>query len=255
MSVGNPRGHLEIEGPQDSLVPANVGAPTHNGAPMDAVHPKNPLQPADQRPPRDAPRGRRGIPTHSAAPTPATRRQPTTGPPHTRANSPPPPWKRYTPATHRHSPPAGTAPGPQHAQAAATHRPADPANAIPHTTGPTQRQADTPKHHMTTPPWLRHSSPAHPAPGDPRPHATPTPHRPRTETRQEDDQETTRGCPTPPEERTRTSSSELISLGAPYTQNHSSRSILMVSSLVMCLVHGNSLVNLVRPQVTTRAKS
>ena len=28
----------------------------------------------------------------------------------------------------------------------------------------------------------------------------------------------------------------------------------MVSSPVMCLVHGNTLVNLVRPQVTTRAK-
>ena len=117
--------------------------------------------------------------------------------------APPPPWKRYTPATHRHSPPAGTAPGPQHAQEAATHRPADPANAIPRTTGPTQRWADTPKHHTTTPPWLRHSSPAHPAPGDPRPHATPTPHGPRTETRQEDDQETTRGCPTPPEDKPR----------------------------------------------------
>ena len=117
--------------------------------------------------------------------------------------APPPPWKRYTPATHRHSPPAGTAPGPQHAQEAATHRPADPANAIPRTTGPTQRWADTPKHHTTTPPWLRHSSPAHPAPGDPRPHATPTPHGPRTETRQEDDQETTRGCPTPPGDKPR----------------------------------------------------
>ena len=115
--------------------------------------------------------------------------------------APPPPWKRYTPATHRHSPAAGTAPGPQHAQAAATHRPADPANAIPHTTGPTQRRADTPKHHTTTPPWLRHSSPAHPAPGDPRPYATPTPHRPRTETHQENHQETTRGCPTPPEDK------------------------------------------------------
>ena len=78
-----------------------------------------------------------------------------------------------------------------------------PTDAIPHTTGPTQRRADTPKHHTTTPPWLRHSSPAHPAPGDPRPHATPTPHRPRTETRQEDDQETTRGCPTPPEDKPR----------------------------------------------------
>ena len=115
--------------------------------------------------------------------------------------APPPPWKRYTPATHRHSPPAGTAPGPQHAQAAPTHRPADPANAIPHTTGPTQRRADTPKHHTTTPPWLRHSSPAHPAPGDPRPYATPTPHTPRTETHQENDQGTTRGCPTPPEDK------------------------------------------------------
>ena len=115
--------------------------------------------------------------------------------------APPPPWKRYTPTTHRHSPPAGTAPGPQHAQAAATHRPADPANAIPHTNGPAQRRADTAKHHTTTPPWLRHSSPAHPAPGGPRPYATPTPHRPRTETHQENDQETTRGCPTPPEDK------------------------------------------------------
>ena len=115
--------------------------------------------------------------------------------------APLPPWKRYTPTTHRHSPPAGTAPGPQHTQAAATHRPADPASAIPHTNGPTKRRAGTPKHHTTTPPWLRHSSPAHPAPGDPRPYATPTPHRPRTETHQENDQETTRGCPTPPEDK------------------------------------------------------
>ena len=29
----------------------------------------------------------------------------------------------------------------------------------------------------------------------------------------------------------------------------------MVSLPVMCLVHGNTLVNLVSPQVTTRAKS
>ena len=29
----------------------------------------------------------------------------------------------------------------------------------------------------------------------------------------------------------------------------------MVSSPVMCLVHGNTLVNLVSPQVTTREKS
>ena len=65
------------------------GAPTHNGAPMDAVHPKNPLQPAHQRPPHDAPRGHRERPTHSEAPTPATSRQPTTGPPHTRAHRPP----------------------------------------------------------------------------------------------------------------------------------------------------------------------
>ena len=35
----------------------------------------------------------------------------------------------------------------------------------------------------------------------------------------------------------------------------SSRSILIVPSPVMCLVHGNTLVNLVNPQVTTRAKS
>ena len=126
--------------------------------------------------------------------------------------APPPPWKRYTPATHRHSAPAGAAPGPQHAQDAATHRPADPANAIacawpihgaPRTTGPTQQWADTPKHHTTTPPWLRHSSPTHPAPGDLRPHATPTPHGPRTETRQEDDHKTARGCPTPPEDQPR----------------------------------------------------
>ena len=55
-------------------------------------------------------------------------------------------------------------------------------------------------------------------------------------------------------ERTLVSSWELISLIAE-TQNHSSRSILMVSSPVMCLVHGNTLVNLVNPQVTTRAKS
>ena len=72
---------------------------------MDAVHPKNPLQPADQRPPRDAPRGRRGIPTHSEAPTPATRRQPATGPPHTRANSPPPTMETIHPS---HTPPLTT---------------------------------------------------------------------------------------------------------------------------------------------------
>ena len=58
----------------------------------------------------------------------------------------------------------------------------------------------------------------------------------------------------PVSERTRTSSSELISLGARKTQNHYSRSILIVSSPVMCLVHGNTRVNLVNPEVTTRAK-
>ena len=59
----------------------------------------------------------------------------------------------------------------------------------------------------------------------------------------------------PESERTRTSLSELISFGAPWTQNHSSSSILMVSWPVMCLVQGNTLVNLVNPQVTTRVKS
>ena len=74
---------------------------------MDAVHPENPLQPADQRPPRDAPRGQRGRPTHSdsEAPTPATSRQPTTGPPHTRANSPPPTVETIHPS---HTPPLTT---------------------------------------------------------------------------------------------------------------------------------------------------
>ena len=170
---------------------------------MDAVHPKNPLQPADQRPPRDAPRGRRGIPTHSAAPTPATRRQPTTGPPHTRANSPPPTVETIHPS---HTPPLTTR---GHRTGATTR----PSSRDPPTRGP--RKRNTPHHrahptagrHPQAPhdhtPWLRHSSPAHPAPGDPRPHATPTPHRPRTETRQEDDQETTRGCPTPPEDKPR----------------------------------------------------
>ena len=61
--------------------------------------------------------------------------------------------------------------------------------------------------------------------------------------------------PQPVSKHTRTSWSELISLGATWTQNHSSRSILIVSSPLMCLVHGNTLVNLVSPQVTTRAKS
>ena len=90
--------------------------------------------------------------------------------------APPPPWKRYTQATHRHSPPAGTAPGPQHAQEAATHQPADPANAIPPTTGPTQRWADTPKHHTTTPPGCDTSVPHTPPQGTPGP----TPHQPPT---------------------------------------------------------------------------
>ena len=170
---------------------------------MDAVHPKNPLQPADQRPPRDAPRGHRGIPTHSEAPTPATRRQPTTGPPNTRANSPPPTVETIHPSN---TPPLTNR---RHRTGATTRpRSRDPPTRGPRehktrTTWPTQRWADTPKHHTTTPPWLRQSSPAHPVPGDPRPHATPTPHSPRTETRQEDDQETTRGCPTPPEDKPR----------------------------------------------------
>ena len=78
-----------------------------------------------------------------------------------------------------------------------------PIHGAPRTTGPTQRWVDTPKHHTTTTPWLRHSSPTNPAPGDLRPHATPTSHGPRTETRQEDDQETARGCLTPPEDQPR----------------------------------------------------
>ena len=110
------------------------GAPTHNGAPMDAVHPKNPLQPADQRPPLDAPRGHRGIPTHSEAPTPATRRQPTTGPRHTRANSPPPTVETIHPS---HTPPLTTH---GHRTGATTR----PRSRDPPTRGPHER--NTPHH-------------------------------------------------------------------------------------------------------------
>ena len=45
------------------------------------------------------------MPTHSEAPTPATRRQPTTGPPHSRANSPPPTVETIHPS---HTPPLTT---------------------------------------------------------------------------------------------------------------------------------------------------
>ena len=60
-------------GPTTHRIP-RYGTPTHSGAPMDAVHPKSPPQPADQGPPRDAARGHRGRTTHSEAPTPATSR-------------------------------------------------------------------------------------------------------------------------------------------------------------------------------------
>ena len=59
----------------------------------------------------------------------------------------------------------------------------------------------------------------------------------------------------PVSERTLTSSSKMIPLGAPWTQIHSSRSILMVFRPVMCLVHGNTRVNLVNTQVNTTAES
>ena len=124
------------------------GAPTHNAAPMDAVHPKNPLQPAGQRPPRGAPRGRRGIPTHSAAPTLATRRHPTTGPPHTRAHSPPPTVETIHP---NHTPPHTTR---GHRTGATTR----PSSRDPPTRGP--RKRNTP-HQRTHPTAGRHPQAPH----------------------------------------------------------------------------------------------
>ena len=124
--------------------------------------------------------------------------------------APPPTIETNTPATHRHSPRTSAAPGPQHPRDAATHRPLDPTNvaaraclihSASHATGHTQRWADTPKHHATTSPWLRHSNSTHPARGDPRPHTTTTLHGPRTEKCQRDDRESARGCPTPPRDR------------------------------------------------------
>ena len=144
---------------------------------MDAVHPKNPLQPADQRPPRDAPRGRRGIPTRSAAPTPANRRHPNTGPPHSRANSPPPHSGNDTPQPHT-----------------ATHHPRAPHPG--HNTPKQPRPTDprTPQTQYPTPPGppnggptpLSTTRPHPPGCNTPVPHTPPqgtpgpTPHRPRT---------------------------------------------------------------------------
>ena len=141
------------------------------------VHPKSPLQPADQRPPRDTPRGRRGIPTHSEAPTPATRRQPTTGPPHTRANSPPPHRGNNTPQPHTatHHP---RAPHRGH-NTPKKPRPTDPRTPqtqYPAPLGPLNGGATPPSTTRPHPPGCDTPVPHTPPQGTPGP----TPHRPRT---------------------------------------------------------------------------
>ena len=129
-----------------------------------------------------------------------------------RPKPPPPPWERYTPTTHRHPPPASATGGRHHARNTTTHRPADPTDAAararrtdsaPHAPESADRWTITPRRPATTPPWLRHSNPTHPTPGDPEPHATGIPHGPRTEEHRGEHQANTRDGPTPQDDQTR----------------------------------------------------
>ena len=136
--------HRHTPQPHNPLRHANTQWCTHG-----CDTPQDPPQPADQGPPRDAPRRHRGRPTHSEAPAHAASQWPTMDPPHTRAHSPPPTMEKMHPS---HSPPI-----PTHERCTGATRRRDPPTCRPHKRG-SPRVAHTQRslHHWAHSPVGRH---------------------------------------------------------------------------------------------------